>query len=264
VGPQPWPRDLLDVLRQSAAGYTALIGGCSSGAETTQVATPQRRAGGRAARHRMRTFVQRNRRVYTFLPIDTNRGCVTSWVMVSSPLLVDEMGSRDNVRMGRRPKMCSTVIAATASVALLVAFLPGTATASRLDVSSIVRTQLPAVGADSWKLLRATNESRGRFALPKLRLNRELSVIARHHSVAMARSGELFHTADVDVYFHAIDWHIWGENVGYTPQEVPSVQRAFMDSPPHREHILNRSFHQVAIGSVRVEGMLWVTVFFFG
>ena len=37
-----------------------------------------------------------------------------------------------------------------------------------------------------------------------------------------------------------------------------------MDSPPHRGNILNRAFHQVAIGSVRVDGTLWVTVFFFG
>ena len=37
-----------------------------------------------------------------------------------------------------------------------------------------------------------------------------------------------------------------------------------MDSPIHREHILNRAFSQVAIGSVRVDDTLWVTVFFYG
>ena len=66
------------------------------------------------------------------------------------------------------------------------------------------------------------------------------------------------------VYLHGIQWHTWGENVGYTPGDVKSMEQAFMDSPPHRGNILNRAFRQVAIGSVRVDGTLWVTVFFFG
>ena len=80
----------------------------------------------------------------------------------------------------------------------------------------------------------------------------------------MARCGELFHTIAVDVYLRAINWHSWGENVGYTPWGVASVQQAFMDSPSHRAHILSRAFQQVAIGAVRVDGTLWVTVFFYG
>lgn len=194
--------------------------------------------------------------------IATNGGCAPSSVVVSSLLLAFEVSPTD-IPMNHRPKIRSTGLAVTASVALLVAFLPGTAAASRLDVPSLARTPLPAIGADSWKLLRATNESRARFDVPRIRLNRELSVVARRHSMAMARSGELFHTADVDTYLHAIGWYIWGENVGYTPREVPSVQQAFMDSPPHRENILNPAFHEIAIGAVRVDGTLWVTVFFY-
>lgn len=158
--------------------------------------------------------------------------------------------------------MRSAGFAVTASIALLMAFLPGTAVASRLDVSSHGRTSV--LGADTWKLLRATNESRSRFGLPTLRLNRELSLVARRHSLAMARSGALFHTGDVDVYLDAIGWSTWGENVGFTPRDVASLQQAFMDSPPHRANLLNRAFRQVAIGAVRVNGTLWVTVFFYG
>jgi uncharacterized protein YkwD len=156
-----------------------------------------------------------------------------------------------------------TRFAVIASVALLVALLPGTSAATQPVVSSITDKQPVAVGADSWKLLRATNESRERFDLPKLLLNRELSLIARRHSVAMARSGVLFHTADVGIYLQAIGWHTWGENVGYTPWGVTSIHRAFMNSPHHRVNILNRAFDKVAIGSVRMDGTLWVTVFFY-
>ena len=80
----------------------------------------------------------------------------------------------------------------------------------------------------------------------------------------MAHAGKLFHTTDVSVYLDGIDWHAWGENVGYTPGDVAGLQQAFIDSPPHRENILNGAFQQVAIGAVRVDGTLWVTVFFYG
>jgi uncharacterized protein YkwD len=113
-------------------------------------------------------------------------------------------------------------------------------------------------------MLQATNASRGRYDLPTLRLNRELSLIARRHSLAMARNDQLFHTADVGVYLHGISWHAWGENVGYTPGDVASMEQAFMNSPEHRNNILGRAFRHVAIGAVRVDGTLWVTVFFYG
>jgi uncharacterized protein YkwD len=79
----------------------------------------------------------------------------------------------------------------------------------------------------------------------------------------MARAGELFHTGDAGVYLDGISWHTWGENVGFTPGDVESIQEAFMDSPPHRTNILNRRFRHVAVGAVRVDGVLWVTVFFY-
>jgi uncharacterized protein YkwD len=165
--------------------------------------------------------------------------------------------------MSRRPKLRSIGPAAV-SVALLLSLTPASAVASPLGAPTGVHTPRLAVIGDSWRLFKATNASRELFDLPKLRLNRELSEIARRHSMAMARSGELFHTADVDVYLHGIAWHTWGENVGYTSQDVAAMQQAFMDSPPHRSNILNRAFREVAVGAVRVDGTLWTTVFFYG
>jgi uncharacterized protein YkwD len=168
--------------------------------------------------------------------------------------------------MSRLPKVRSIGVTVAVSAALLLAFVPISASARPLGAP--VRHAAPrvVVGGDSWRLFQATNQSRGRFDVPKLRLNRELSAIARRHSMAMARRGELFHTTSAEAAAHlqGIDWHIWGENVGYTPQDVTSMQEAFMDSPPHRGNILNGEFRQVAIGTVRVDGTLWVTVFFYG
>jgi uncharacterized protein YkwD len=41
------------------------------------------------------------------------------------------------------------------------------------------------------------------------------------------------------------------------------MEAAFMASAPHRANILHSTFHHVAIGAVRVDGALWVTVFFY-
>ncbi len=168
--------------------------------------------------------------------------------------------------MSRHPKLRSIGIAAAFSVVLALSLAPVTAAAIPLGSLTDTRTPRVQVGGDSWRLFQATNESRGRFGVPKLRLNRELSVIARRHSMAMARSGKLFHTtpAEAEAHLQGIAWQVWGENVGYTPQGITSIQQAFMDSPDHRDNILNGAFSEVAIGSVRVDGTLWVTVFFFG
>jgi uncharacterized protein YkwD len=168
--------------------------------------------------------------------------------------------------MTLRSSSRSISIAAALSAALLLMFIPGTASASPMGAPARYTPRITAVAGDSWKMFKTTNQSRGRFDVPKLRLNRELSAIARRHSMAMARRGELFHTTSTEAVAHlqGIDWHTWGENVGYTPQDVASMQKAFMDSSPHRSNILNRGFRQVAIGTVRVDGTLWVTVFFYG
>jgi len=45
---------------------------------------------------------------------------------------------------------------------------------------------------------------------------------------------------------------------------IVDVEKAFMASPEHRANILNSCFKHVAIGATRVDGVLWVTVFFYG
>ncbi|MEP6758078.1 MAG: CAP domain-containing protein [Actinomycetota bacterium] len=114
-------------------------------------------------------------------------------------------------------------------------------------------------------MFRATNGSRDRFALTGVNIDRAMSKIARHHSLKMAQEQSLFHTASpASVYLKGIRWHYWGENVGVTGGTVGDLESAFMASLPHRQNILNRTFRHVAIGAVRVDGVLWVTVFFYG
>ena len=113
-------------------------------------------------------------------------------------------------------------------------------------------------------MLRATNASRYHHSLHRVWINRDMSDLARKHSLAMANSNTLFHTSDpARFYLKGINWHYWGENVGVTGGTVRDMESAFMASAPHRANILHSTFRHVAIGAVRVDGVLWVTVFFY-
>jgi uncharacterized protein YkwD len=176
------------------------------------------------------------------------------------------MSTRDHMRdfNGRRSHLGSIGVSIAVAVAVsgaLVLSVPVQVLANSVRAPARVRLE---VGTDAWQVFKATNNSRAGSGLPKLRLNRAMSQVARRHSLAMARAGDLFHTINVSDYLAGVAWNTWGENIGFTPGDVASLQQAFMNSPPHRENILNGAFQQVAIGAVRVDGTLWVTVFLYG
>ena len=114
-------------------------------------------------------------------------------------------------------------------------------------------------------MYRATNDSRVDHEVRRVKLADRISELARRHSLKMARTGDLFHTSDpARSYLKGVRWKTWGENVGVTGGTIGDLQAAFMDSPGHRANILNRDFRNVAVGAVRRDGVLWVTVFFWG
>jgi uncharacterized protein YkwD len=158
----------------------------------------------------------------------------------------------------------ATAVLLAATLGALVVTVPAGASPLRVSAAPAAGPERLRVGEDAWQLLKLTNAARERRGLTKLQLDREASRIARRHSAAMAAAGELFHTTDVTPYLDGIDWHRWGENVGYTPGSVDGLQDAFMDSEPHRHNVLEPGFRRVAIGTVRVDGVLWVTLFFYG
>ena len=133
-------------------------------------------------------------------------------------------------------------------------------------VAVLVTAPIPAMAAlrDRRQMLTETNDDRVARELRDVRLNAELSDLARRHSRAMARRGRLFHTRDPERYYlRGIGWSAWGENVGYTTEDARDLERRFMKSRPHRANILTARFDHVAIGAIRRDGKLWVTVFFY-
>jgi uncharacterized protein YkwD len=142
------------------------------------------------------------------------------------------------------------------AVLLLAGVLLSSTTSDRAGAGEITRRE---------RMLSLTNEVREKHQRSDLRLNMQLSHYAKRHSIAMARAGYLFHS-DTHVLTKALQpyhWSIGGENVG-VGSSVVSLQDAFMASRTHRENILRSSFDHTAIGMVRVDGRLWVTVIFYG
>jgi uncharacterized protein YkwD len=164
----------------------------------------------------------------------------------------------------RHAARIAAAIALAATLGGSVGALPAGASPLRVHAAPTTGPDRLRVGEDAWQLLKLTNAARERRGLGKLQLDRDASRIARRHSAAMAAASELFHTTDVSPYLQGIDWQRWGENVGYTPGSVDGLQQAFMDSEPHRHNVLEPDFRRVAIGTMRVDGVLWVTLFFYG
>ena len=144
--------------------------------------------------------------------------------------------------------------------------------ATRIALVAILALGIAAVisapaGASTTRtnMFRATNQSRTNHAVKKVDIHVRISKLVRRHSVAMAKKNTLYHTRNpARKYLDGIAWSTWGENVGVTGGTVASLERAFMDSPPHRGNILNERFRRVAIGTYRdADGLLWVTVLFY-
>ena len=101
---------------------------------------------------------------------------------------------------------------------------------------------------------------RNRSKVP-LQLDPQLSKVARKHSREMTAKNLLHHTSTTALKNRVTNWQMLGENVG-VGGTVESLNRAFMQSPTHRENVLYTTFRHVGIGTRVRHGRLWVTIVF--
>jgi uncharacterized protein YkwD len=110
---------------------------------------------------------------------------------------------------------------------------------------------------------RKSNRARARRNVARLKLDPELSRVARRQTRRMIAKNLLHHTPSSFLSRSVTNWVTLGENVG-VGGSVSSLQRAFMNSSGHRHNILNSSYRYVGIDARRRNGRLWVTVIFEG
>ena len=143
-------------------------------------------------------------------------------------------------------------------------------------VSALVAASIPAGGLSAgaggvcWnpkakekRFVRKINRARSRNDARLLRLDPQISRVARKHTREMVNHRLLFHTSDATLNRRVTNWEILGENVG-VKGSVRLLHRTFMKSPVHRYNILRRGFRYVGVGTKRAYGVLWVTVVFEG
>lgn len=138
--------------------------------------------------------------------------------------------------------------------------------ATAMTLSAFVMTGAQAAEArpalQVTRLARLHNIARLDVERPRLRFDTGLSIVARRHSLRMAREGRLYHSTDLTRRVRR--WRYLGENVGVGPS-IEDLQQAFMDSPPHRQNILSGRYRDVGVGVVKDSyGTYWVTVIFRG
>ncbi|MEW6476685.1 MAG: CAP domain-containing protein, partial [Actinomycetota bacterium] len=105
-----------------------------------------------------------------------------------------------------------------------------------------------------------TNADRAAARLRALSTAGDLQSLAQRRSDEMARAGRIYHTSNLGSKVSG--WKRLGENVGRGPA-LRDIETAFMNSPSHRENILDRGFTQLGVG-VTFDGkeFLYVAVIF--
>lgn len=106
------------------------------------------------------------------------------------------------------------------------------------------------------------NAERSDAGLRTLKMDPELSKVAKAQARRMARTSVLEHTDTEKLKNRVTNWNILGENVG-VGGTVSSLHRAFMDSPGHKANVLYNTFKRVGVGvKTDDDGRIWVAVLF--
>ena len=114
-------------------------------------------------------------------------------------------------------------------------------------------------------MLALTNHDRANHDRSALSFAERLAHYAKSHSQAMADRGYIYHsTADqLITALDGYDWQLGGENVG-VGGSLESLEDAFMASTDHRKNILRKVYDHAAVGIVRQDDAIWITVIFYG
>jgi hypothetical protein len=117
----------------------------------------------------------------------------------------------------------------------------------------------PAAPDLEQELVRLINRERAAAGRSTLRVELQMTRIARDWSTTMRGRGALSHRPSLGAVVDG-DWRRLGENVG-VGQEIARLHRAFMDSPGHRANVLG-DFTGVGVGVVQDGSRIWVTANF--
>lgn len=145
-----------------------------------------------------------------------------------------------------------SLFATVRKVVALLSVLTGVA------ISLVIASAAPAgASSEAYDFLSRVNASRQAHGLKPLTMKADLVDVAYNWTKHMAANNSLAHNPNLTSQVK--NWQAVGENVGVGPT-VKDIEDAFMNSTHHRENILDSSFTEVGIATVRdSKGQLWVT-----
>jgi len=116
------------------------------------------------------------------------------------------------------------------------------------------------------EVLRLVNVERAKYGLSALKVNWELSRVARYKSQDMCDNNYFSHTSPTYgspfamIKNFGISYRTAGENIAMGYQTPAAVVQGWMNSSGHRANILNSSFTQIGVGYV-ADGNYWTQMF---
>ncbi|WP_338471017.1 CAP domain-containing protein [Niallia sp. XMNu-256] len=123
-----------------------------------------------------------------------------------------------------------------------------------------------SVSAFEQKVVELTNQERAKNGLPALKLDVELSKVARDKSRDMQTKNYFSHTSPTYgspfdmMKAYGISYNTAGENIAMGQRSPEEVVNAWMNSQGHRENIMNAKFTHIGVGHVE-EGNYWTQMF---
>ena len=119
------------------------------------------------------------------------------------------------------------------------------------------------------QVLALVNQERARAGCPAVTPDARLAAAARAHSADMAQRRYFDHTAPDGtdpgqrITAAGYAWSAYGENIAAGYPDAVSVMRGWMNSPGHRENILNCRFSNLGVGLYRTpdRGGYWTQDF---
>ncbi len=121
---------------------------------------------------------------------------------------------------------------------------------------------------DEMAMLDLVNAERTATGAPILVLDAELTAVARLHGIEMFTEGYFSHESPITgtpfdrLDARGISYRLAGENLAFAP-DVEQAHTGLMNSPGHRENILEPGYRRVGIGAVESEthGTMYVQLF---
>lgn len=115
-------------------------------------------------------------------------------------------------------------------------------------------TPTTAASGPAAEVVALVNQERAKVGCSALTVNAKLTAAALNHSKDMAAHATMSHTGSDGsdpgqrITGSGYNWMTYGENVAYGYSTPEEVMTGWMNSPGHRENILNCAFKEIGVG----------------